>query len=128
MNAIGYAVLGVVGLICFFQMRGRGFVTFDSYDWRWAKIRKRFCRPLPILLLVVTALVFLGGAIHPPSNHTGLSYRIPRVLHCLDANQWHWIKVEDWMTAVRAEVVTNTTATIAVSAGPQKWYVVKMKK
>jgi hypothetical protein len=37
-------------------------------------------------------------------------------------------KVEDWMTTVRAEAITNVTATIAVSAGPQKWYVVRFKK
>ena len=102
LNAIGYAVLGVVGLICFFQVRVRRFVTFDRYDWRWAKIRKRFCRPLPILLMVVTALVFLGGAMYPPTNHTGLSYRIPRVLHWLDANQWHWIYAPNYRMNTRA--------------------------
>ena len=102
LNAIGYVVLGVVGLICFFQVRGRGFVTFDRYDWRWAKIRKRFCRPLPLFLLFTTVLVFLGGAIYPPSNHTGLSYRIPRVLHWLDANQWHWIYAPNFRMNTRA--------------------------
>lgn len=102
LNAIGYVVLGIVGLICFFQVRGRGFVTFDRYDWNWKKVRKRFCRPLPILLLLVTALVFLGGAMYPPTNHTGLSYRIPRVLHWLDANQWHWIYAPNFRMNTRA--------------------------
>lgn len=102
LNGIGYIVLGIAALIFFFQMRGRGIVQFDRYDWRWAKIRKRFCRPLPLLLLFTTALIFLGGVIYPPTNHTGLSYRIPRVLHWLDADQWHWIYAPNYRMNNRA--------------------------
>ena len=34
---------------------------------------------------------------------------------------------EKWLEQTRAEVVATRTVTIAVSAGPQKWYVVKFK-
>ena len=102
LNAIGYAVFGVVGLIFFFQMRGRGYMKLDRYDWSWLKIRKRFCRPLPMFMLFTTALIFLSGVMYPPTNHTGLSYRVPRVLHWLDSNQWHWIYAPNFRMNTRA--------------------------
>jgi len=58
---------------------------------RWRKFRRRFRRPFPLAFLIVAALAFLGGALHPPTNYDALAYRIPRVLHWLAAGQWHWI-------------------------------------
>lgn len=46
---------------------------------------------LPPLFFLVTLLSFLGGIIYPPSNYDALSYRLPRILHWLDAGHWHWI-------------------------------------
>jgi hypothetical protein len=40
---------------------------------------------------VVASLVFLGGALYPPTNHTAFTYRIPRVLDWLAQGRWHWI-------------------------------------
>jgi hypothetical protein len=57
-----------------------------------------------------------------------ITYAVVSGLNFDLAYEYSKIKVEDWMTTVRAEVITNTTTTIAVSAGPQKWYVVRMKK
>jgi hypothetical protein len=37
------------------------------------------------------------------------------------------ITFKDWLSRVRAEVETNTTATVTVSAGPKPWYLVKFK-
>lgn len=102
LNAIGYAVLGVLGLIVFFQLRGRGYLKLDNYDWSRTKIRRRFCRTLPMFLLFTAALIVLGGVMYPPTNHTGLSYRVPRVLHWLDANQWHWIYAPNFRMNTRA--------------------------
>jgi len=36
-------------------------------------------------------MAFLGGALYAPTNYDALAYRVPRVLHWLDAGQWHWI-------------------------------------
>ncbi|HZL12940.1 MAG TPA: hypothetical protein VFC85_02240, partial [Verrucomicrobiae bacterium] len=36
-------------------------------------------------------MAFLGGAMYAPNNYDALAYRIPRILHWLAANQWHWI-------------------------------------
>ena len=37
------------------------------------------------------------------------------------------ITVEDWLARNRAEVLTNTTATVTVSAGPRAWYFVRLQ-
>lgn len=91
LNRIGYVVLGVVGLVVFIEMRARGAFDTRSTPWRWRPFRQRFRRTLPLLFAALALLVFLGGVIYPSSNHTGLSYRIPRVLHWLNAEGWHWI-------------------------------------
>jgi hypothetical protein len=51
----------------------------------------RFRRTFPRVFLALALLATLGGAIHPPANYDGLTYRIPRVLHWLAEGQWHWI-------------------------------------
>jgi hypothetical protein len=91
LNRIGYVVLAVVGLVVFIEMRARGAFDSRSTPWRWSKFRHRFCRPFPLLFAALAVLVLVGGVIYPPTNHTGLSYRIPRVLHWLQAEGWHWI-------------------------------------
>jgi len=57
----------------------------------WRRFRRRFRRPLPFCFAALAALVFLGGALYPPSTHTAFTYRIPRVLHWLAEGRWHWI-------------------------------------
>jgi len=91
LNRIGYVVLGVVGLVVFIEMRARGAFDVRSQPWRWGKLRHRFARPFPWLFAALAFLAFLGGVMYAPTNHTGLSYRIPRVLHWLQAEGWHWI-------------------------------------
>ena len=91
LNRIGYVVLGLVGLVVLIEMRARGAFDSSSTPWRWRKLRHRFCRPYPLMFVALAVLVLIGGAIYPPTNHTGLSYRIPRVLHWLQAEGWHWI-------------------------------------
>lgn len=51
---------------------------------------RRFRRWLPSSFLVLAFLILLGGLTHEPSNHDGLSYRIPRVLHWLSHGNWFW--------------------------------------
>jgi hypothetical protein len=58
---------------------------------RWQRLRRRFRRPLPFGFAVLALLVFLGGALYPPSAHTAMTYHIPRVLHWLAEGRWHWI-------------------------------------
>jgi len=93
LGIIGYLVLGVVTLIACSELRNRGLIERGTlkFDWNWKKLRHRFARPFPLMFLLLTLLALLGGLLYPPSNHTGLSYRIPRVLNWLEASQWHWI-------------------------------------
>ncbi|PWU19522.1 MAG: hypothetical protein C5B50_06365 [Verrucomicrobia bacterium] len=46
---------------------------------------------MPLSFLVLAFLAFLGGALYPPSNYDALAYRVPRVLHWLALERWHWI-------------------------------------
>ena len=56
---------------------------------------RRFRRPLPLAFLILAALVFLGAAIYPPTNYSGLQYRTARVLQWLAHEQWFWIHTVD---------------------------------
>lgn len=102
LNRIGYAVIGVIGLVVFLEMRARGAFQFKFGPWRWGKLRRRFRGAFPRFFLVLAVLIFLSGLLYPPSNHTGLSYRIPRVLHWLQAGEWHWIYTPNHRLNTRA--------------------------
>jgi hypothetical protein len=58
---------------------------------RSAKLLRRFRRPLPLGFAALAGLVFLGGAIYPPTHYNAMTYHIPRVLQWLAAGRWHWI-------------------------------------
>jgi hypothetical protein len=60
------------------------------------KVRGRFRRWLPAGFVALAFLVFLGGALYPPTNHTALTYRTPRVLHWLAEGHWHWIHTSNY--------------------------------
>jgi hypothetical protein len=93
LNLAGYIVLGVVALVMIVglwlngQPKGRPL----RFNWNWAKMRRRFSGSFPLAFLLLAVLAFLGGILYPPSNHTALDYRIPRVLNWLAEGQWHWI-------------------------------------
>lgn len=93
LRLLGYIVLTVVTLIAFSELRNRGLIERGNlrFNWNWQKLRRRFVRPFPLMFLALAFLALLGGVLYPPTNHTGLSYRIPRVLNWMDASQWHWI-------------------------------------
>ncbi len=63
---------------------------------------KRFRHFLPLSFAVLSLLVFLGGCLYAPTNHTGLSYRVPRVLHWLAEDGWHWIHTPNYRMNNRA--------------------------
>jgi hypothetical protein len=90
LNAWGYAAalgIGFAGLFCWRKQTSARLLS----QIRWLQIRRRFRRPFPLALLVLTAMAFIGGVIYAPGNYDALAYRIPRILHWLAENQWHWI-------------------------------------
>ena len=52
---------------------------------------KRFCRPFPLLFLILFLMQAVGGLLYAPTNYDGLTYRVPRILHWLEEHRWHWI-------------------------------------
>jgi hypothetical protein len=92
LNRTGYAVFVVVAA-------GVVFVFRHRLDWsfpNWKKFLRRFRRPLPAAFAVLALLVFLGGVLYPPSNYSGLNYRLARVLQWLAHDQWCWIHTANW--------------------------------
>ena len=71
-------------------------------SFRLKKIRWRFRHCLPFGFAVLAALVFLGGALYPPTNHTALTYRTPRVLQWLAHGHWFWIHTPNYRMNNRA--------------------------
>lgn len=91
LNRVGYVVLALVVGFALMQASATGAIKFSGGPWRWRKSFRRWRRGFPLMFALLALLVFLGGVLYPPTNHTGLSYRIPRVLHWLSAEEWHWI-------------------------------------
>lgn len=90
LNAKGYAAALSLGLVALLVWRKNSAAPLPP-QIRWQKIRRRCRRPFPLAFLVLAALAFLGGALYAPSNYDALAYRLPRVLHWLADDQWHWI-------------------------------------
>lgn len=67
------------------------------------KLRRRLAHPAPLLYLALALLAILGGFLYPPVNVDGYAYRIPRVLHWISEQRWHWIHTAD----VRLNVVAS---------------------
>jgi hypothetical protein len=60
--------------------------------WRRGASRPQsFLFWLPMLFVLAALFSLLGGILYNPSNYDALSYRIPRLLHWLNAERWHWI-------------------------------------
>ncbi|MDB6121779.1 MAG: hypothetical protein JWQ71_772 [Pedosphaera sp.] len=65
------------------------FSPFSFY-----KQKHRFNRWFPRAFLILACLALLGGILHAPANYDALAYRLPRILHWLAVDHWHWIHTE----------------------------------
>ncbi len=90
--SLGHALdgRGYLGLLVVF-----GIVA--ALDFKRSKIHfrrtfpwKRFASPLPVVFLAFLLAEIVGGLLYEPTNYDALTYRIPRMLHWLQAGQWHW--------------------------------------
>src|SRR5216684_4366979 len=57
---------------------------------------------LPLAFALLSLLVLLGGFLYPPTNHTALTYRLPRVLQWLAHGHWFWIHTLNYRMNDRA--------------------------
>lgn len=90
LNGVGYAVALTVWVASLFIIK-KAWPPLASPFFNFRKFSRRFKRPFPFAFLILTVMVFIGGAIYAPNNYDGLTYRLPRVLHWLAAGQWYWI-------------------------------------
>jgi hypothetical protein len=102
LNRMGYLVFALLAAAVF--VAGRNALGWElPVGWfNGRKLARRFRRWLPASFAGLTLLVFLAGALYPPSNHTSFTYRTPRVLHWLIAGHWHWIYTPDYRMNNRA--------------------------
>lgn len=91
LNRAGYAIVFSLFAIVLFLGRKELGLVFSGKHFCRRKILRQFRRPLPLCFAVFAVLIFLGGVIYPPTNYTGLSYRVPRALQWLAHGQWCWI-------------------------------------
>ena len=91
LNEVGYAVFGAVGAASLWFGRKALGLTWPRGLCHGERVRARFRRWLPGAFVVLAFLVLLGGALYPPTTHTAMTYRTPRVLHWLAEGHWHWI-------------------------------------
>lgn len=90
LNRIGYAVVLLSGVVLGWRWIAAWRPRFRP-GVVWRKLHRRFRQPLPLVFFSVGLLVLVGGAIHSPNNYDALAYRVPRVLHWLAEDHWHWI-------------------------------------
>lgn len=90
LNATGYAVaMGAGGVLL--ALAWRRLFPGWRFRLRFKRLRWRHRHLLPAMYSVAAGLALLGGALHPPNNYDALTYRLPRMLHWLAEQRWHWI-------------------------------------
>src|SRR5690348_10375735 len=88
LNQAGYAIFFVAAAVLLWRARGALGLEWPFRLACVKKLKRRLRRPLPFAFALLSALVFLGAVLYPPTNHTGLTYRLPRVLQWLAHEQW----------------------------------------
>ncbi len=97
LNVWGYlATLGGLGMAVkyLFSNPATDRVAF-SRQLSWSRLVCRYRRFFPMAFIVLLCLAALGGLIYRPNNYDALSYRLPRMLHWMASEQWHWIDTGD---------------------------------
>src|ERR1041384_4430570 len=96
LNKVGYVVVLALSAAVFRRWRSElGIVVPRCQPARTRRSALRRCtRFFPVAFLVIAGLALLGGLRHAPNNYDALAYRVPRVLHWLAAEQWHWIHTD----------------------------------
>jgi len=59
-------------------------------------------RLLPFSFSVLAPLALVAGLLYAPNNYDALTYRIPRVMHWLQHEGWHWIHTDNARMNTRA--------------------------
>ena len=112
LNKTGYAIFaaGVVGVV-FLLRKAPWFPSFPPVQ-DFKKLRHRLLPArrrrfqgfafFPVSFAILAVLVFISGLLYAPTDHTGLSYRLPRVLQWLQHGSWFWIHTPNYRMNDRA--------------------------
>lgn len=120
LNRTGYLVLfaAAVTVVVVWNKKTNALVFPEL---RWAILKRRFRRGFPLAFLILAGLAILGGILHAPSNYDGLTYRTPRVLHWLAAEQWHWVQTDFPRLNVRPTGYEWVTAPMLALLRTDRW-------
>ena len=112
LNSSGYLFLHALFLMAVGWRYRTDLASRRQSTW---KLRRRFfptklsrekClsyrRFLPFAFFLLAALSLLAGLLYAPNNYDALTYRIPRVMHWLQAEGWHWIHTDNARMNTRA--------------------------
>ena len=102
LNKTGYVVFAGVVIVLIFLFRKSALFAPLSSVQEFKKLRRRFRWFLPGSFAFLAGLVFLSGLLYAPNDHTGLSYRLPRVLQWLQHGHWFWIHTPNYRMNNRA--------------------------
>ena len=95
LNTRGYVlVFGVLAWVAARLWRNTG-QSWTVLKRQVSKLPRRFRRIMPLTFLVVVLISLVGGLRSPSLFVDSLAYRIPRVLHWLSEEGWHWIASPD---------------------------------
>ena len=96
LNRVGYlSVFALAVIAAVWRWRKSKWPSRETSHRAWHKFLQRFKRPAPLLFLALALVALAGGALYVPSNGDSNAYRIPRILHWLGQEQWHWIHTYD---------------------------------
>jgi len=117
LNAIGYLVAFALAfaLTCISISRTQLSNYFPRLSWR------RFRRPLPFIYLMLVLMVLAGALLHPPTQYDGLCYRVPRMLHWIDAGGWQWLHTSDRRMNISATGMEWITMPLFILTRSDRW-------
>lgn len=102
LNKSGYVIFAGIVVVVVLLLGKRPLFQSLSPVPDLRKWRHRIRRFLPASFAFLAALIFVSGLIYAPDNHTGLSYRLPRVLQWLQHGHWIWIHTPNYRMNDRA--------------------------
>ena len=95
LNRGGYLIVFVAAATAAVWRWHKQLPSLQDFRRVWHKFARRFRRLAPQLFLVLALLCLTGGLLYVSNSGDSNSYRIPRVLHWLGREQWHWINTLD---------------------------------
>lgn len=96
LNRTGYGIIFALAAVAVFLCREKiQWPTGKNFVRALHKFPRRFKRAAPLLFLALAMMSLVAGALYISGDGDSYGYRIPRVLHWLGQQRWHWIRTLD---------------------------------